>query len=79
MEDGEILQPILLVFKADGFKLPVFWLPVEIVHGVAGVTGNLVQALTSAHRLFYSILIVHDFVIYKVMKNIYINKYIILR
>ncbi len=74
MEDGEILQPILLVFKAYGFALPV-----EIVHGVAGVTGNLVQALTSAHCLFYGILIVHDFIIYEVMKNIYINKYIISR
>lgn len=39
-------------------------LPVKIVHWVAGVTGNLVQALTSAHSLFNGILIVHDFIIW---------------
>lgn len=38
-------------------------LPVEVVHGVAGVTGNLVQALASVHRLFDGVLIVHYFVI----------------
>lgn len=38
-------------------------LPVKIVHWIAGVTGNLVQALTSAHRFLYGILIVHDFVV----------------
>lgn len=36
------------------------------MHGVAGVTGDLVQALASAHRLLYGILIVHDFIICKV-------------
>lgn len=40
-------------------------LPVKIVHWVAGVTWNLVQALTSAHSLFNSILIVHYFIIWK--------------
>ena len=39
------------------------WLPVKIVHWIAGVTGNLVQALTSADSLLDSILIVHDFII----------------
>lgn len=39
------------------------WLPVEIVHWIAGVTGNLVQALTSAYSLLNSILIVHYFII----------------
>lgn len=38
--------------------------PVKIVHGIAGVTGNLVQALTSAHSFLYGILIVHDFVVF---------------
>lgn len=37
--------------------------PVKIVHGIAGVTGNLVEALTSAHSFLYGILIVHDFVV----------------
>lgn len=37
--------------------------PVKVVHGIAGVTGNLVQALTSAHSFLYGILIVHDFVV----------------
>lgn len=40
-------------------------LPVKIVHWVAGVTWNLVQALTSAHSLFNGILIVHDFIIWR--------------
>lgn len=40
-------------------------LPVKIVHWVAGVTWNLVQALTSAHSLFNGILIVHYFIVWK--------------
>ncbi len=46
---------------SDGFSGGA--LPVKIVHWIAGVTGNLVQALTSAHRFLYGILIVHDFVV----------------
>lgn len=44
-------------------------LPVKIVHWVAGVTWNLVQALTSAHSLFNGILIVHYFIIWKRRKQ----------
>ena len=40
------------------------FLPVKIVHWIAGVTGNLVQALTSAHSFLNGILIVHYFVIW---------------
>lgn len=39
-------------------------LPVKIVHWVAGVTWNLVQALTSTDSLFNGILIVHYFIIW---------------
>lgn len=39
-------------------------LPVKIMHWVAGVAWNLVQALTSAHSLFNGILIVHYSVIW---------------
>ena len=35
------------------------------MHGIAGVTGDLVQALASAHCLLYGILIVHYFIICK--------------
>lgn len=44
-------------------------LPVKIVHWVAGVTWNLVQALTSAHSLFNGILIVHYFIIWRQEAN----------
>lgn len=37
---------------------------VKIVHWIAGVTGNLVQALTSAYSFFNGILIVHYFIIF---------------
>lgn len=38
--------------------------PVEVVHGIAGVTGDLVQALAPADCLLYGILIVHYFIIF---------------
>lgn len=43
-------------------------LPVKIVHWVAGVTWNLVQALTSAHSFFNGILIVQYFIIWRKQK-----------
>lgn len=39
-------------------------LPVKIVHWIAGVTWNLVQALTSAHSLLNGILVVDYFIIW---------------
>lgn len=66
--DSLLFSPIFggLVHRAKTFPLHPEWrhvLPVKIVHWVAGVTGNLVQALTSAHSLFNGILIVQYFII----------------
>lgn len=37
---------------------------VEVVHGVTGVAGNLVETLSSAYRLLNSILIIQNFIIF---------------
>ena len=38
--------------------------PVEVVHGVTGVAGDLVQTLPSAHRLLDGVLVIHYFVVW---------------
>lgn len=40
-------------------------LPVEVVHGVTGVAGNLIETLSSAYRLLNSILIIQNFIIWR--------------
>lgn len=40
-------------------------LPVEVVHGVTGVAGNLVETLPSAHRLLDGVLIIQNLVIWR--------------
>lgn len=39
-------------------------LPVEVVHGVAGVAGDLVETLAPAHRLLNGVLVVEDLVVW---------------
>lgn len=38
--------------------------PVEVVHGVTGVAGDLVETLSSAHSLLYGILVIHNLIIF---------------
>lgn len=40
-------------------------LPVEVVHGVTGVAGDLVETLSSAHRLLNGILVIQNLVIWR--------------
>lgn len=40
-------------------------LPVEVVHGVTGVAGDLVETLSSAHCLLNGILVIQNFIICK--------------
>lgn len=40
-------------------------LPVEVVHGVTGIAGNLIETLSSAYRLLNSILIIQNFIIWR--------------
>lgn len=44
-------------------KQPATAVPVEVVHGVAGVAGDLVETLSSAHGLLYGVLVVQDLII----------------
>ena len=37
--------------------------PVEVVHGVTGVAGDLVETLSSAHRFLDGVLVIHYFII----------------
>lgn len=38
-------------------------LPVEVVHGVTGVAGDLVETLSSTHRLLNGILVIQNLII----------------
>lgn len=39
--------------------------PVEVVHGVAGVAGDLVETLASAHRLLDGVLVALDLIVWR--------------
>ena len=41
----------------------VYVVPVEVMHGVTGVAGDLVETLPSAHSFLYSSLVVHDLIV----------------
>lgn len=43
----------------------VVCVPVEVVHGVGGVAGDLVETLSSAHSFLYGILVIHYLIIWK--------------
>lgn len=38
--------------------------PIEVVHGVTGVAGDLVETLSSAHSLLNGVLVIQDLVIF---------------
>lgn len=40
-------------------------LPVEVMHGITGVAGDLVETLSSAHSLLYGILVIHNLIIWQ--------------
>lgn len=39
--------------------------PVEVVHGVTGVAGDLVETLASAHRLLDGVLVALDLIVWR--------------
>lgn len=49
--------------QANRAEAELCGLPVEVVHGVTGVAGDLVETLPSAHRLLDGVLVALDLIV----------------